>query len=60
MDANWLKERLNAVRREIDGWPEWQKRQVEKEINKTPLKTPTRRRESEGKTGAPAPRKVRA
>jgi hypothetical protein len=39
-DASWLKERLEASRREIKEWPEWRKKELQIEIGKTPVKKP--------------------
>lgn len=42
MPANWLKEQLTAARKEIEGWPEWKKREFEAEnehLKKEPKST---------------------
>jgi len=34
-----LKEQLDAVRREINNWPEWRKLEIEAEVSKTPVRS---------------------
>jgi hypothetical protein len=50
MDTKWLRERLAAVRSEADSWPEWRKRELEVEVNKTPKKEPEEKVESRRKS----------
>ena len=50
MDTKWFKERLAAVRREADTWPEWRRKELEVEVNKTPQKKPESEREPRRET----------
>jgi len=37
--ASWLKEQLDAVGRKMERWPEWEKKQLNAEIERTPLRS---------------------
>ena len=38
MSGIWLREQLDAARREINEWPEWKKEQLVKETEQIPTK----------------------
>jgi hypothetical protein len=38
MVASWLKEQLDAVGRKMENWPEWEKKKLIAEIERTPLR----------------------
>ena len=39
MIENWLKAQLEDVKRKMQGWPEWEKKELQAEIERTPLRT---------------------
>jgi hypothetical protein len=39
MVETWLKVQLEDVRRKMQNWPEWEKKELQAEIERTPLKT---------------------
>ena len=61
MIESWLREQLDAIGRKMETWPEWQKREIEAEIERTPIRKSqaSPRGQSRGrrakKSGAQAP-----
>jgi len=40
MAVSRLKQQLDAARQETEGWPSWQRMEIEAEVRKTPLRKP--------------------
>ena len=43
MAASRLREQLDAARQETNRWPAWKRKEIEAEIQKTPLRKPVKK-----------------